>query len=109
MMEELNKLPARNRMPLVLHYWRPVAAKMAAELGSTPRRWACASMRQAMLGTRPQEKLRGRERYRGRGAARACHRLTTIQPLCQPRNGVRRRLRLANQRPIAASRRGSSV
>jgi RNA polymerase sigma factor (sigma-70 family) len=54
MMEELNKLPAKYRMPLVLHYFGGLSREeMAAELGCNPSTLGVRVHRgKAMLGTR---------------------------------------------------------
>src|SRR5439155_6197554 len=83
MMEELNKLPAKYRMPLVLHYFGGLSREeMAAELGCNPSTLGVRVHRgKALLGTRLQKRGVALSAITMTVLLEHVIRSTTIQPL----------------------------
>src|SRR4029079_13318177 len=83
MMEELNKLPAKYRMPLVLHYFGGLSREeMAAELGCNPSTLGVRVHRgKALLGTRLKKRGVGISAIAMAVLLEHVIRSTTVQPL----------------------------
>src|SRR5205814_9986414 len=83
MMEELNKLPAKYRMPLVMHYFGGLSREeMAAELGCNPSTLGVRVHRgKALLGSRLAKRGVGISAVAMAVLLEHVIRTTTIQPL----------------------------